>query len=152
VFGVFGLLRMCPDAVVRTVFCRVPGELAALYYNTRLRLPELLFTVRGVDFTVVRSCAATDFFAMVAGLCAYTCFRRRTALLTVFIFPVAWLVTVLANTIRLILLVPVTFLMYRCFPESTFLAIHKAVGTFVFLPLFIVLWAGVRYVTRDASA
>jgi len=163
VFAVWGLLRVCGDAVVVPVFCRIPAGLAAWYYNSVLEKPELLFSVRGVTFEVARSCAATDFFSMVTGLLVYGVFMVATAssrcrkgsvngwkpsLLSLAVLPVAWCVTLAANTVRLIFLVPATAFMYRYFPEWGFAASHQAIGTVIFLTSFILLWKGVHYVSR----
>ena len=145
------LLRMFPESAVVPVFCRVPAELAAGYYNAGLQRPELLFAVNGITFAVERSCAATDFFSMVTGLLTYLCLRLRRPALALAILPAAWGVTLLANTVRLIFLVPATAWVYRSLPERTFALSHQAIGTLVFLTLFIILWEGVHYVTRNAT-
>ena len=149
IFAVWGALRLAPDAFVVPVFCRVPAGLAAGYYNAPLQTPEMVFTVRGADFEVARPCGATDFFLMVAGLFAYLCLKRRSLWLGFAALPAAWLVTTFANTLRVILLVPGTTMIYHFLPERFHVAGHQAVGTFVFLTLFILLWEGVRYATLN---
>ena len=151
VFAAWGILRMCADAVVVPVFCRIPAEVASRYYNAPLQKPELLFSAHGMDFKVARSCAATDFCSMVTGLLTYLCLRRRSALLALAALPLAWGITLTANTIRLIFLVPATAWMYNHLPEKTYSACHQAIGTVVFLTGFILLWEGVRHVTRNTS-
>ena len=145
------LLRMLPDTTIVPVFCRVPAEVAAGYYSAELQKDGLLFAVNGITFSVARSCAATDFFSMVTGLLLYLCVRRRSVALMSAILPAAWAVTLIANTARLILLVPAAALVYHYLPERTFAASHQALGAFIFLTVFILLWEGVRYVTRNAS-
>ena len=178
VFVAWGMLRLAPDSFIIPVFCRVPAELAARYYNVALQTPELIFSVRGSVFEVIRPCGATDFFSMVAGLLTYASVRLeirpirpigqigrgkwcilcpigRIGLIGpisfLAILPLAWGITLLANAIRLIFIVPATFFVYHHFSMRAFAASHQAFGTLVFLTLFIILWEGVRYVTRNKT-
>jgi len=148
VFVVCGCLRLCQGTIILPVFCRIPAEIASRYYNAGLQVPELVFSAHGLVFTVARSCAATDFFSLVTGLLTYLCIRKRSAVLALAIPPLAWVITITANTVRLILLVPATAFMYRYLPEKAFTACHQAIGTLVFLTAFILLWEGGRYINR----
>jgi exosortase/archaeosortase family protein len=164
------VLRMLPDSFILPVFCRIPAELAARYYNAELQTPGLLFSVRGTVFEVARTCAATDFFSMVAGLLTYLWLKssdgilplpknktpqRQDAVVTLLfalaILPLAWGIALFANTIRLIFIVPATFFVYDNFSRKTFAASHQAFGTLVFLTVFIILWEGIRYVIRKKN-
>jgi len=142
------MLRLAPDAFVIPVFCHIPAALAAWYYNAALQTPELVFSVRGADIEVARTCGATDFFSMLTGLFTYLCLKRRSLLLAAIALPAAWCATITANTLRVILLVPGQAMIYHFLPERAHAAGHQAVGTFVFLTLFILLWEGVRHATR----
>ena len=164
VFAVWGMLRLAPDSLIVPVFCRIPAELAARYYNVALQIPELIFSVRGATFEVIRPCGAMDFFSMVSGLLVYgmltirlrnlrTKFLAQTGisvLLCLFALPLAWLVTIATNAVRLVFLVPVRALMYHYFSEKAYAA--GAFGALVFLTSFILLWEGVCYVTRSTTA
>jgi len=155
VFAVWGMLRLAPDSLIVPVFCRIPAELAARYYNVALQTPELIFSVRGATFEVIRPCGATDFFSMVSGLLVYGMLMIRpqtgmSVLLYLLALPLAWLVTIATNAVRLIFLVPVRALMYHYFSEKAYAA--GAFGALVFLTSFILLWEGVCYVTRSTTA
>ena len=160
VLGVWWIVRVLPDAFVVPVFCRVPAEVAAQYYNAALQLPELAFAVRGLTVEVIRPCGATDFFSMVTGLFVYLCLcrengsRRRSPSRLHFlaVLPLAWVFTIIANTIRIILLVPVKGWVYH-HPFLGRIHLDDRLGTIVFLSLFMLLWEGVRrYVTRNKNA
>jgi len=148
VFTAWGALRLAPDALIVPVFCRVPAGLAAGYYNAPLETPGMVFTVRGTDFEVTRACGATDFFSMLAGLFTYLCLKRRSVWLGLAVLPLAWFAAVAVNTLRVILLVPGRAMIYHLLPERAHVAGHQAVGTFIFLTAFILIWEGVRHATR----
>ena len=156
VAAVCGLLRALPDAFIMPVFGRVPAELAARYFNAELQTPGLVFSVRGIAYELVRPCAATDFFSMVAGLFAYVVIEWRGSLSLkcaglLAVFPAAWLATLFTNTLRIILLVPARAMVYSYFSERAYGVVQQGVGTVVFLTVFTVLWMGVRHVKRKAS-
>lgn len=130
-----------PGAAVRLAFAAIPARLAAFYWGVPLCPDDLSFSVQGLTFVVARSCAATDFFSMAAALLVWFGIRRRCgpwirAGWGVGGICAAWSVTVLANAVRLIALVPVE----RAFPKESVPSVHLAVGVFTFLPILIVLW------------
>ena len=166
--AVWWALWLAPDAFVTTVFCRVPAWVAARYYNATLQIPELVFFARGITIEVIRPCGATDFFAMVAGLFTYHAINNNVAqasrpvslnkaqagrpvLRCLFILPLAWCVTLMANSIRIIFLVPTKAWLYHhpWFLERAHLDDHF--GTFIFLTLFLLLWEGVRHARRNTA-
>ena len=140
------ILRFLPDSFIVSLFCRIPAELAALFYNAELQKPELLFEARGVVFHVARSCAATDFFVMCSTIDILVCRRFRRTGMSIVLF--AYLFTLLVNTIRLIFLVPATAFMYNHLPVKTHAAFHQFAGTIIFLTAFIILWEFSRHVAR----
>ncbi|MCL1920481.1 MAG: exosortase/archaeosortase family protein [Kiritimatiellaeota bacterium] len=142
------LTRTLADAVIVPLFCRAPAEVAARYYNAALEKPGLVFAVHGTVFEVARSCAATDFFSMVTGLLTYLCMSKRSAAFAIAVLPLAWCVTIAANTMRLIFLVPATAWIHHALPEKAYAASHQAIGTLIFLTSFIILWEGVRHAIR----
>ncbi len=153
VFGVFALkfaLAALPDAFIREVFCALPARGAALYWNAPFAADSLTFWAKGVALQVTRACAGTDFFSLAwAFLAAGALFTRwspaRCLLWACGALPSAWCVTLLANTLRLILLVPVE----RLFPKEQVPAAHLACGVFVFLPVLMGLWYTVLRLRPD---
>lgn len=149
----WGGLRLLPEAVCVTIFCRVPAWLAAGYYNVRLLEPGLIFATHHVTLSVARSCAATDFFVVVSALLAWGAWMRRNPWqrvgLLVVVVPAAWAMTVLANTARLILLVPATAWMRAMIPPQAHALGHQTVGVFVFLTCLTFIWMGVTHAIRN---
>lgn len=129
--------RLIPDQLYLRLFCEIPAGLAAGYYGSSPETP-FSFTARGITIEVVRSCGATDFFAMVFTILLPKWWRLFAA----------YGITLLMNTARLIILVPATALIHASFPEQFYSLGHQVVGTAVFLPALILIWEGVRYVKR----
>ncbi len=96
---------------------------------------------------VTRECAALDFFSIVCGLLAAAAFSlrgesRAAGIAAVAVVPpAAYLVTLAANSLRLIVLVPIDF----AFPRSAVPAVHLAVGASVFLGVFASLFFVLRH-------
>jgi len=128
--GVKLLLDIADAGLIRAVFQFVPARIAAAYWGVELDGGTLTFTVGEVSLAVTRSCAATDFFALALALLLVSRRSRRWAM------PIAWVVTVLANSVRLILLVPVE----RLFPSAELPIAHLGIGVAVFLPTLIAIW------------
>lgn len=114
-FAIKGVIALLPDSAIYAAFQFVPELVAREYYG---ELP----------FKVARSCAATDFFSMVA---AIPLVGRKWRLA-----PFAWVIAVSVNTLRIIALVPVE----RVFPKATAPWIHQGVGSLFFLPVLIAIW------------
>lgn len=147
-------VRLCadalPDEVVSFAFMRPAAHLAALYLGTAFDASTMTIAARGVTVEVVRACSATDFFSMVAALLAFTMPIRSIAPRILASIAAAWLVAVLANAVRLILLVFAD----GFFPGSQLPAVHMAIGIAVFLPVFATLWYNmiVRKENRNGNA
>lgn len=114
-FAIKGAIALMPDSAIYAAFQSVPEFVAREYYG---ELP----------FKVARSCAATDFFSMVAAMLLVG-HKWRLA-------PFAWAIAVFVNTLRIIALVPVE----RVFPKATAPWIHQTVGIMFFLPVLIAIW------------
>jgi len=127
--GVKLLLDVLPDEVLRWVFQLLPARIAAGYWSAPLDPTTLTFKTHGVTLEVTRTCAATDFCAMVFALLVFSRFRWFSPVL-------AWGVTLGANAIRLVLLVPVDAL----FPKESAPAMHLGAGVVVFLPILFAVW------------
>ena len=131
------VLALLPEAFVLAAFCRGPAEAAAFYYGAPLDAETLAFTARGVSLAVTRACAATDFFALVAAtlVAARILGRRRAWFLPVDLL-LAWIVTVVVNSLRVIALVPIDAL----FPKDRVPIVHLATGVAFFLPALVIVW------------
>lgn len=125
-----------PDEAVKFAFMRPAAHLAASYLGTAFDFGRMTLSARGVTIEVVRACSATDFFAMIAALFVSSGAIRSFAFRMAASIPAAWLIAVLANAVRFVLLVFVD----GFFPASQIPAVHMAVGIAVFLPVFAVLW------------
>ena len=98
--------------------------------------PGLLLSTSHADCTVVRACSATDFFSMAFTLLCFAMPIRHLARRIPAAIVSAWIVAVLANAVRLVLLVYAD----GFFPASQIPAVHMAIGIAVFLPVFALLW------------
>ena len=125
-----------PDAAVAFSFMRPAARLASLYLGAAFDPSELALSARGVTIVVVRACSATDFFSMVLALFAFAMPVRRLTLRMPASIAAAWAVAVLANAVRLVLLVYAD----GFFPASQIPVVHMAIGIAVFLPVFALLW------------
>ena len=135
------LTRLLPDEPNRVVFRVIPARLATGYYGAELQKPQLSFTARGVSLDVTRACGASDFFAMALGILAWGCVERRRKWGWLPVLPLAWCVTILANTARLIVLVPATEWMRAALPQNAHAMGHQVVGTAVFLLALVAVYA-----------
>jgi exosortase/archaeosortase family protein len=130
------VLECLPDFFIEAAFMRPAGWIAASYWGVPLGLSPLAFSVGGVTLEITRACSATDFFAMVASLLAFTLPVKRTVVRIPVAILTAWAVAVSANAARLVVLAKVDAL----FPPSRIPAVHMAVGMAVFLTVFVFLW------------
>ena len=136
-----GLLKMIlaflPDSAILASFCRVPAEVAAFYYGVPLEAVTLSFTAQGVALAVTRACAATDFFALVAAvLLTARIMREGWRWRQLALLPIAWGITLVVNSLRIIALVPVD----AVFPKDHAPIVHLLAGVAFFLPVFAGIW------------
>ena len=138
-------LAFLPDSMILASFCRIPAEVAAFYYGVPLEADMVLdarlsFTARGVTLAVTRSCAATDFFALVASVLLTARILRKGVDVRCFrgLFDLvfAWIITLVVNSLRIIALVPVDSI----FPKDHAPIVHLLVGVAFFLPVFAFIW------------
>lgn len=133
-------LAFLPDSMILASFCRIPAEVAAFYYGVPLEAGSLSFTARGVTLAVTRSCAATDFFALVASVLLMARILRKGVDVRCFrgLFDLvfAWIITLVVNSLRIIALVPVDSI----FPKDHAPIVHLLVGVAFFLPVFAFIW------------
>ena len=132
------VMDFLPDAFVEPAFMRPAARLAALYWGAALSDAPLALSVRGVTLEVTRACAATDFFSLVFALFAFELPFRRAALRVLAALPAALAAAILANAVRLALLVAVD----AALPAERLPAVHLAVGVSVFLSAYGLLWYG----------
>ena len=140
------LMSFAPDGFVRAAFCLPPARAATLYYGVPLDAETVTFTAHGVSMEVTRACAALDFFSIVFGFLAVAAFSfrggsraaRMAALAGV--LPATYVVTIVANSLRLIALVPID----AAFPRSAVPIIHLVAGASVFLGVFVSLYCMLR--------
>ena len=125
-----------PDALVESVFTRPASRVAAFYLGAAFDPSAMRLSARGVTLEVVRACSATDFFSILLALLAFAIPVRSLPLRIPAAVLSAWLVAVLANAVRLVLLVYAD----GFFPTSQIPAVHMALGIAVFLPVFALLW------------
>lgn len=127
--GVKLMLDAAGDAFVRMAFRYVPAQVGAWYWGVPLDGTDLSFTAHGVTLEITRACAATDFFSMALALLLFSRYRWYS-------LPLAWGVTLAANAVRIILLIPVD----RAFPAAVVPAVHLGAGIAVFLPTLLFIW------------
>ena len=125
-----------PDAAVAFGFMRPAAWLATIYLGAAFDIPTMTISARGVTIAVVRACSATDFFSMVFALLAFAMPIRQLALRLPAVVVLAWFAAVLANSVRLVLIVCAD----GFFPASHIPVVHMTIGIAVFLPVFAVLW------------
>ncbi len=134
------ILATLPDAAILALFCRVPAEVAAFYYAVPLDVKMLSFTARGVTLAVTRSCAATDFFALVAATLLTARILREGAgwrnLRAPLDLLAAWGIALTVNSLRIIALIPVD----TVFPKDHAPVVHLLAGVAFFLPAFACIW------------
>ena len=141
------LMSFAPDGFVRAAFCLPPARAATFYYGVPLCAETATFVAHGVAMEVTRECAALDFFSLVCGFLAVAAFslrsKSRAARITAVIvaLPAAYLVTLVANSLRLIVLVPID----SAFPRSAVPVVHLVVGATVFLGVFVALYLVLRH-------
>lgn len=146
-------VSLLADGFVKTAFCLPPAHAAAFYYGVPLDAETVTYAAHGVCVEVSRACAATDFFSLVCGLLAAKAFcmrgGRKGLLLAAVagILPAAYAVTLAANTLRLIALVPIDAVL----PRSDVPVIHLCGGAVVFLCVFLVLFASLRLPSRVST-
>jgi exosortase/archaeosortase family protein len=124
-----------PDAAVAFGFMRPAARLATIYLGAAFDPSAMAISARGMTITVVRACSATDFFSMAFTLLCFAMPIRHLALRIPAAVASAWLVAVLANAVRLVLLVYAD----GFFPASQIPAVHMAIGIAVFLTVFALL-------------
>ena len=93
-----------PDAAVAFGFMRPAARLAAIYLGAVFDPSAMAISARGVTIMVVRACSATDFFSMAFTLLCFAMPIRHLALKIPAAVAAAWIVAVLANAVRLVLL------------------------------------------------
>ena len=131
------ILAALPDSAILASFCRVPAEVAAFYYGVPLGTEALSFTAKGVTLVVTRACAATDFFALVAAvLLTARILREGWRWRQLALLPIAWVITLVVNSLRIIALVPVD----AVFPKDHAPVVHLLAGVAFFLPAFAGVW------------
>ena len=131
------ILAALPDSVILASFCRVPAEVAAFYYGVPLEMETLSFTAKGATLAVTLACAATDFFAMVvAVLLTARILREGWRWRQLALLPIAWVITLAVNSLRIVALVPVD----AVFPKDHAPVVHLLAGVAFFLPAFVGVW------------
>ncbi len=146
-FAVRAALSFASDAVVQTLFCLPPGRVAAFYYGVPLDVETVTFTVRGVSMEVTRACAALDYFSLVCGLLvarivsAAELPRVARVVEGAAVVPLAYVVTIAANSLRLVALAPID----AALPRSAVPVVHLVAGASVFLGVFIFLYWLLRF-------
>ena len=131
------ILAALPDSVILASFCRVPAEVAAFYYGVPLEMETLSFTAKGATLAVTLACAATDFFAMVvAALLMARISSEGWRWRQLVLLPIAWVITLAVNSLRIIALVPVD----AVFPKDHAPVVHLLAGVAFFLPAFAGVW------------
>ena len=145
--AVRALMSFAPDGFVRAAFCLPPARAATFYYGVPLCAETVTFAAHGVAMEVTRECAALDFFSLLCGFLAVAAFSLRSesrsarVAAAAGVLPAAYLVTLVANSLRLIALVPID----SAFPRSAVPVIHLAVGATVFIGVFVSLYLVLRH-------
>jgi exosortase/archaeosortase family protein len=86
---------------------------------------------------VVPGCAGAEFLGLLAGILLWISLRHRP-LVALWIAPLAWLLTIIANGIRLAGLLHIQNLMGDRLPAYLHNSLHSIVGVALFLPLLVV--------------
>ena len=100
--------------------------------------PVLLYPERALR--VVAGCAGADFLGLSSGLLLWVSIRLRPVRASL-VLPAAWLLTVLANGVRLAGLVLAEAVMVERVPVYLHNALHAVVGIAVFLPALVMAYA-----------
>jgi exosortase/archaeosortase family protein len=139
-------LTTVAPAFWRTAFCLPAARLAALFLNAPcVPAPDgYLLAEPSLPVRVTLACSAASFFALLTALIIGTArgsVLRRPLRLAAGAMALAYGVTLLANTTRIVL----GWMAGRCsrawLPESFWPGVHMGVGVFVFLTFLIAAYA-----------
>ncbi len=138
-----GSLTM-PAIVKRQAFCAPAAYVAGLLSGAPCVKSgdDYRLIGSGLDLTVTPACAAVDYFCLMAGflslLATWRGFRIRAQFL---VLPVAWVLTILINALRLTACWQADRIAQIFLPQSVWTATHMAVGIVTFLAgLTLVFW------------
>lgn len=132
------LLKTLPDNVMLPLFCRVPAEAAALWFNAPLSLPSLTYTVNDLTFQMARSCSGETFFSIAFAILLW---RRPCWSLA------AYPLTLFLNSLRAILTATLTLHLHGWRFEGL---AHLVAGATLFIGTLYLLWALTERTHHDA--
>jgi len=108
---------------------------------------------QGLDLTVVPACAAVDFFCLLTAFLSMLFSRRAwSSTSQLAVLPVAWLITIATNSIRIASCWQTDRWAHSALPPSLWPGLHLGVGVATFLvALTIVFWVVTRIDRRTDS-
>jgi len=144
-----------PDRVRRIGFCAPAAHLAALATGAPCvaEADGYRLVGPGLDLEVVPACAAVDFYCLLVGfLSILLSWHGWPRVVQLAVLPMAWVITVVANAVRLTSCWQVDRWARMALPEALWPGLHMAVGVATFLlALTIVFWGFTRRKTGVAS-
>ena len=145
-----------PERVRRIGFCAPAAHLAALATGAPCVAERDGYRLigPGLDLAVVPACAAADFCCLLTGFLSVLFSWRAWPLASQFaVLPMAWLLTVAANAVRLASCWQVDRWARMALPAALWPGLHLAVGVATFLlALTVVFWVLTRREMGAASS
>jgi len=142
-----------PERVRLTGFCAPAAHIAALITGAPCTVEADCYRLRGpaFDLAVVPACAAADFCSLLAGFLSLLMFWRRWPLVSqLAVLPLAWIITVTANAVRLVSCWHADRWACVVLPPALGPGIHLMTGIATFLlVLTAVFWGMTRWRMTD---
>jgi len=142
-----------PDAVRRLAFCAPAAHLAALATGAPCAAEPEGYRLTGpdIDLVVVPACAATDFFCLLTGfLSVLLSWRGWPPASQLAVLPLAWLITIVTNAVRLASCWQVDAWARATLPASLWPGLHLATGVSTFLlALTAIFWGVTLWRTKN---
>jgi exosortase/archaeosortase family protein len=121
-------LQFLPDAWIQQVFCRVPLEVTAWWFDAPIDRAEFTYRVGRITFEMARSCAGDSFFSLCAAILLWRSLKWSW---------VALPLTLVLNTLRAILTATLTLKLRDCPFESL---AHLTAGAATFMGALYLVW------------
>jgi len=153
--AIYGLLRCQPDWALQ-LFAAVPARLSAVFYSADMATEpgRWVFVTGGMEVSVTAACSGVTFFSILFGLLWWPKSggsMGRDLLCGIRCLFQAYLLTLVANTMRIVTAVAMQRLLVIYALTEYEGAIHMLVGTVTFLPaLILICWFNEKTV-RHAS-
>lgn len=126
------------QSALTPLFCRPPAWAASLFFNaplegTTVHLPQLAVHV-------TQACSGMHFFVLLSGLLGWYVLRRKLSITSLLlVLPLAYIITLAANSLRVIFSVFARQLTLALLGETYLHVAHLAAGVLVFLPILLLM-------------